>query len=412
MPPFSTPFRLPASRRPNSARPGSQFASTPRFILSQTPSNNRRGSDDDLIDAESPESTPLPTGRVRRDRDTRPIPKDVIEDSDELGQSDGDPDSNSENAGEVDSEFEALFGPTRAKRRRVSLEPVSLDPETPFTQRRKRDNIQTSSPETSPTRDRAVNHIPPEATETPSTPAPTKPSFRSNPRFVLADSQLPSSTQPQFSTRVPASTAPPSSTQRKPAFVLPRSPSPSRGREDPLIPTPFSPSARALGRRGRRPGAPSYLPGGMAAEVRSWILEMGSKRDQMDLATEGVPDLQKYFLVVRVVEARQSSLANSGPLAFVRGRPVSSLDDENIESQLETRNVMLMGPPRARQTTPGLGPGNLVGVHRGLVWEVDLDQTENTVPEVGPEDTGSGKESIQMPGKWLVGMEWELISEH
>ncbi|PIG89247.1 hypothetical protein AARAC_010394 [Aspergillus arachidicola] len=467
MPPSSTPFRVPSSRRPNSSsRPsaGSQFASTPRFILSQqTPSSNARvNSKDDLIDDDgSPQSTLIAnTQAAKRHQDIRPTQrqKEIIEDSDdELEYNEsrpshnditGSPDSDSSpqgDAGELEAEFESLFGPTttRTKRRRASL-----DPETPFTQRRKHDDdiIQTSSTEVpSPTKDRtqrqiqtpnqAYPDIPQQATTTPqpSTLATIRPSVRNNPRFMLSASQAFPSGQPQSSARpppfaTPVPTSPPP--KRKPTFVLPRSPSPSQAAEDlSAIPTPFSPSSHTLRRRGRaRSSAPSYLPGGMAAEVRSWILEMSTKREYMQMnhqnRTGAGLDLQRYFIVVRIADVRQSALDSSGPLAFIRGEPVTSLDDEEDapghREGREMKNILLLGTPRSQSAgvssqhpdasrVPELVGGNVVGVHRGLVWELDLeDRLAGYGTHSDPDSDGHGQAGTTT--KWLVCMEWDLIS--
>ncbi|OGM41186.1 hypothetical protein ABOM_009557 [Aspergillus bombycis] len=469
MPPSNTPFRVPSSRRPNSAaRPnaGPQFASTPRFVLSQqTPRSTAQVyGQDDLIDGdESPQSTPVADRRAtKRDQDIRPTQrqKEIIEDSDdELDYNGGahrtlpdditgSPDlkcSPQGDAGELEAEFEALFGPTttRTKRRRASL-----DPETPFTQRRKHedDTIQTSSPEAelptggqtqqqiqTPTQTYA-DIIPQRNTTTPQhpTPATIKPTLRNNPRFMPSSSQVFSSTQPQSSARPPPFATPaPTSPKRKPAFVLPRSPSPSQAAEDPsAIPTPFSPSSHTLRRRGRhRSAAPSYLPGGMAAEVRSWILEMSTRRDQMQMnhrnRSGAGPDLQRYLLVVRIAEVRQSALASSGPLAFVRGQPVTSLDEEEDVASgpregSEMKSILLLGAPRSQPAglssqypdaprVPGLVGGNLVGVYRGLVWELDLeDRLSGSGLPSDPNSDGHGQSGTTT--RWLVCMEWDLIS--
>ncbi|KAB8233033.1 uncharacterized protein BDW43DRAFT_92497 [Aspergillus alliaceus] len=447
MPPSSTPFRGPPSRRSDSsARPraGPQFASTPRFVLlQQTPGHDA----DDLIDSQgSPQSTPVASTRAA-DQTTSGSTlrqKEIIEDSDDgLGYSGGAPDitgsvdldsSAPDDTCDLDAEFEALFGPTtaRAKRRRVSL-----DTRTRFTQRRKRndDMVQTSSPELpSPSKGytRGHSHTPaqtfPQRTVSvttplqPSTPGTIKPTFRHNPRFVLSASQAAPSTQPQSSARpTPALTY--STPRPKPTFVLPRSPSPSQAAEDPsAIPTPFSPSSQAVRRRGRhRPSTPSYLPGGMAAEVRGWILEMGTKRAQMELnqgrhTGAGVPDLQKYALAIRVTGVSQSTVGSSDPLAFVRGQAVTSLDGDHEGSPM--KNVLLLGlpryqPPQSLPQHPGadrvpvLAEGHVVGVYRGPSWEVDLGDGCD-LRGVGSDGGGNGNSSGTI--RWLVSLEWDLIS--
>jgi hypothetical protein len=203
-----------------------------------------------------------------------------------------------------------------------------------------------------------------------------------------------------------------------------------------MIPTLFSPSSHALRRRGRpRSGAVNYLPGGMASDVRSWILEMGTKSEQMqkslnacsrDQQNQGPSDLSQYSFVVRILDVRQSALGSSGPLAYIHGVQVTP-PDESERANSQSRRVLLLGPPRpassqtsrARTQIPELRTGQLVGVLRSLFWEVGLEQAhlEGNVPR---EETQENGELVSTLGcitsterleKWLVGMEWELIDQ-
>jgi hypothetical protein len=203
-----------------------------------------------------------------------------------------------------------------------------------------------------------------------------------------------------------------------------------------MIPTPFSPSSHALRRRGRpRSSTANYLPGGMASDVRSWILEMGTKSEQIQKSLNASsrehqaqvpPDLSQYFLVLRILDVRQSALGSSGPVAYIRGVQVTG-PDESEHSTSRSRKLLLLGPPRpaslqssrARTQIPELRTGHLVGVCRSLVWEVGLQQAhlDSNVPS---EETQENEElvsslgcdtSTKHPEKWLVGMEWELIDQ-
>ncbi|KAF9891759.1 hypothetical protein FE257_003240 [Aspergillus nanangensis] len=459
---WKTPFRRPPSRPTSSSRPsaGPQFASTPRFLLSQQTPGAQRTRDVDIIDTEeSPHSTPLSTthnfGPGRRQASTHRH-KDIIEDSDDepnhheygVGRKDAQNESGSsppENADELNVSFEALFPPTtsRVKRRRASL-----DLETPSAQRRRpgEDSIASLSPDpTSPT----TNHFQDPyctpgnrpntfsrttlsaETPRPSTSANHHPSFRGHPRFLLSTSQVPSSSQPyptskHSETPVSASPAP----RKKPGFVLPRSPSPDDNAT--TIPTPFSPSSRALRRRGRtRSAAPSYLPGGMAAEVRSWILEMGTKRDQLQTnAAHGdttTPDMTRYAVTFRIFNVRQSALPSSGSLAFVRGYPLNP-QSEIGGTKVPLRNYLLLGTPRFHRPAespfhpstdtarvPELEGGDVIGICRGLVWELDLtnQSVEDGLRGLGTgldkDELSSEDEEAMGSGKWMVAMEWELL---
>ncbi|KAL4942478.1 hypothetical protein BDV06DRAFT_163221 [Aspergillus oleicola] len=474
MPPSKAHLR--ATPRQNAR---SQFASTPRFLLSQsqrpvaTQRNDSISSEEDVLDSFSSQR-PAPT--PARDSASRSRRKEVIEDSEsELdleqdfyhAQNHG-PDNRANNeipsspppdVAEMDAEVEDLFGPTnhhRAKRRRVSAS-ASFDPDSgiatatpgPSKQRRKpHDFIETSSPQASPfpadsntpspsvpyrsipkkqkqkVAEETPKPYPP--SPTPATPAtgPNKPSIRNYPRFL-----------------------PPSSTSHpppKPTFVLPRSPSPDQP-DDPTIPTPFSPSSHALCRRGRqRSSAPSYLPSGMASEVRTWILEMGAMREQQVHAriapnpqsglqgrTQSDSDagLSTCTRVLRIQNVRQFALGSCGPLAFLQGQAIetesgngdmtSNPNPLSADDEPNARNVLLMGAPRLRpgELRPSsrvakLRVGDVVGVLRGLVWEVGLQHSDDTALEkvISEHEQMLQGESESGGGRWLVGMEWEVLS--
>ncbi|KAL4872350.1 hypothetical protein BDV12DRAFT_162037 [Aspergillus spectabilis] len=429
MPSPRPPLRAPPRQN---ARP--QFAATPRFLLSQravsqrvvAENNDKILSKDEASSFELPNSRPASTAA----RDPASRRKEVIEDSgidldqeqdshqqpdDENGTGDI-PSSPPPDIVEMDAEIEALFGPTRhpTKRRRVS---VNLP--TPVIQKRKQhDFIETSSPEwppfsltaEPPSPSLPYRTTPQKTPQPPATPATTKPSIRNHPRFLVSSTSQP----------------PP-----KPTFVLPRPPSPDQTDDSNAVLTPFSPSSRALRRHGRqRSSAPSYLPGGMASEVRTWILEMGTKREQQMQAAatfdrrgeaESLPavNAQRYSLILRTSNVRQTALGSCGPLAFIRGQDVSSergesADDE--DSLQGARNVLLLGPPRLRQgelrtssnRVPRLQAGDVVGVFRGLVWEVGVESNGNPVPD---HEQILRRESERAPelGRWFVSMEWEVV---
>ncbi|KAL4926853.1 uncharacterized protein BDV17DRAFT_142451 [Aspergillus undulatus] len=364
MPPSRTPLRAPPRQNARS-----QFASTPRFLFSQLQSQrtvsqhkeaeNRSdsilASDEDVADPFSkPVPSPAPT--PARGSASHSRRKEMIEDSgSELGfEQDLSPDQrsgpgNEDKNNEISSslppdmaeyaELEDLFRPVRphrAKRRRVSVsfsvnhQVMATATATPEAQKQKRtphDFIETSSTEpyqstdpnptspslpyrTTPQKQKLATPRPSIPGQSPATPAtgPSKSSIRGYPRFL-----------------------PPSSSAHnppKPTFVLPRSPSPDQA-DDPTIHTPFSPSSHALRHRGRqRSSTPSYLPGGMASEVRSWILDMGTKRGQQMQAAATLGSgrqieqngMSRYSFVLRIRDVRQSALGSCGPLAFLQGQ--------------------------------------------------------------------------------------------
>lgn len=152
----------------------------------------------------------------------------------------------------------------------------------------------------------------------------------------------------------------------------------------------------------------------MAAEVRSWILEMGTKREQLPPDTVN----QNYLLTVRVENARRGGLASSGPVTFVVGRCASTSGCEGTGSaRQDERNIVLFGAPKI--TSQGASAGNmnelqtgsLVGIHRGLAWEVELDKLESMgYGEGGDTDPGTGgQDGSREKEKWFVCMEWDLL---
>ncbi|KAJ5162128.1 hypothetical protein N7492_007520 [Penicillium capsulatum] len=418
--PATPPFHL--SRRQPRRSAGPQFANSPRFLLSQ---GTQKSDDVDIVDDDALTApvaqTPLP-----RAIPPRP-PNDVIEDSDDelaadTGPRRNDPheigDTIDSSPGNPDSpqigdpEFDALFTPLpRAnKRQRLSAANPSLEEklreepgETEISSLDRQERA-TDAP------DSVVQETPKPARPIPPgipTPASTNTPFRSKPRFMLS-AKKPLNNQSLYKPEIPHS-------QPKPTFVLPRSPSPGADDED--IPAPFSPSSRTLNRRGRpRPGVPGYTPG-----VRSWILEMGTKRDQPARlpASAGKEDLDRYLVAARVVNVRQTVVASSGPLAFIEAEAEAEAEG-NISPRngpLEPYYIMAMGAPRSRPSsqssridTTKLQTGDLIGVHRGLTWELGLPITQSPPTSVEysselPENDGS-----TIPRRrWLVAMEWDLV---
>lgn len=353
---------------------------------------------------------------------------------------DSTPPGEPETPGILDAEFDALFAPVRDsnKRRRLSGGNLTLEEKLV----RGSDPLPSSPPilhQSVPTtpalrpmpsaapQDSGIQATPSASARTIapgiSIPGSTKAPFRSKPRFILSKKQP--NTQTPFKADTPAASqaaSPPE--RRKPAFVLPRSPSPTAAGED--IPAPFSPSSRTLHRRGRRWGVPGYAPGGMAAEVRSWILEVGSKREHIvpsrieagDKRT--TDDLSRYLIAARVIHARQTVSSSSGPLAFLQAEPVSDSTNEGSDDRL--LYLMVMGTPRSKPdsvevsgriggaTAVPIRPGDLVGIHRGLAWEVELGEFQGPNADDGLQTFRSGHyETEKRKQRWLVAMEWDSI---
>ncbi|KAJ5614489.1 hypothetical protein N7528_008143 [Penicillium herquei] len=447
-----SPFRL-SRRQPSTRRnAGPQFANSPRFILSQT-TPQRGVRDRSIVDDGAPSAT-APVAATPLARRVPPrSQREVIDDSDdgELPRStytqrkgvysksdyviDSSPPEAVESTELFDAEGNAAFEfiEDSNKRRRIhgdqrtlaeklneaTAQPLSSSsprnmktpfapPDTPAPRSLPKTEFQSSTP-----------RIPPRPTSwATSTPANTKTPFRSKPRFVISSQKPPSS---QFAPRAetPAASQPTSSSveKRKLAFVLPPSPPPKEKLDD--IPTPFSPSSRTLSRRGRRKSNVSgYSPGGMAAEVRRWVLEMGSKREQMkhkpgfDSNDKGSAHFDQYLVAARVVSVTQAAFSSSGPLAFIRAERGS--DSEGETSVLP---ILAMGLPRrkpsscSRSTPFQIKVGDLLGFHRGLAWDIDLEGPEASAYLDLGEQEAILSEIDNKQERWLVAMEWDLVEE-
>ncbi|KAJ5566043.1 hypothetical protein N7535_007681 [Penicillium sp. DV-2018c] len=449
MPPPATPspFRL-SHRNPSTRRNGPQFAPTRRFLLSQ--SATQKADDDlDVIDDDGPSSTPQVTREPLASQSAARLrQRDVIDDSDdediirhtgtgvrkanELVDDaiDSSPPEEPETPGILDAEFDALFAPTRERNKRRRVEPT-----TPFASLLEQlDPIPSSEPGAT---DALAGNNDVVDSGTQRSPAPnahqfaqpipspsdvrTRTPFRARPRFMLSSAAKPPSSQfaPKFKPATPAISPP---ERKKPAFVLPRSPSPNLDAED--IPAPFSPSARTLRRRGRnRTGASDYVPGGMAAEVRSWVLEMGAKHEPVPRPplphgpeTQGtgtsLDRLAQYFLTARVVQVSQSALSGCGYLAFLRAEVLTGNSVQWKDSG-DAVNIMIMGPSRVDSAvTPQVRQGDVVGIYRGLNWSLELGTYfgEPVIPEqiYGDASRSDPTEKCRKE-TWLVGMEWDLV---
>ncbi|OOQ85012.1 hypothetical protein PEBR_30991 [Penicillium brasilianum] len=469
MPPPVTPspFRLSRGHPPTRRSAGPQFANSPRFLLSQaTPQKGK--SDSEIVDDDAPPSTAPVTRTTAQLRQAGPQSRrqrDVIEDSDEdewLGNADSRDNGVNELAddsiasspsvdpgtpGPPDAEFDALFAPTRDgnKRQRLSAgwtqgpdqtlantleqryssvpEPrgSTVDPlETPAARPLQRPTAQDLSTLATPTTS-IKPWVPPIAT-----PGSTQTPFRSRPRFVLS-THKPRGSQPAFRAETPSATQQISPQERRrPAFVLPRSPSPDATLDD--IPAPFSPSSRTLHRRGKNRSGVGYTPGGMAAEVRSWILEMGSKHEPLSAITQTVAtaghsstDFGRYLVAARVLQVRSAVLSSSGALSFVRAEKVAITGTEDDEKKI--LNILIMGPSRSKPPSHGppsetRGPGSgyihereLLGIHRGLAWNVTFEEHQALAAanEFQTEVPQGGEPSKAQ--QWLIAMEWDLVEE-
>ncbi|KAJ5572593.1 hypothetical protein N7450_009577 [Penicillium hetheringtonii] len=444
-----SPFRL--SRRQHSTRRGAgpRFSNSPRFLLSQsTPKhdNDLEIDDEDGNDAPSTSRTPrtpaashstIPPPRRQREviedfDEDEPLTEDGVDTNDQNEDGVVDDGINSTPPGEsgtpgpFDEEFDAIFAPERdgQKRRRLELGGrISLD--------RKSDQkspLPTLSSEPrqkpitaldSPTSRSTPGAFPPkrDVHETPAprvrtmgpgfaTPGTISTPFRSKPRFMVS-TKKPPNTQSHTRGETPSISrlaSPPE--RRKPNFILPRSPSPSAVAED--IPAPFSPSSRALR--------------GMAAEVRSWILEMGSKREavsNLTLQPDQTPGTRQYLATVRVIHANHAVLSSAGPLTFVQAEKTNGTSTDINDPEII--QIMMMGLPRSRQVPRAdivqfapLQTGDLLGIHHGLTWNVELHAFQSLDPCLASTESLPIPSAIKNAGyspkkDWLIAMEWDIL---
>ncbi|KAI1331783.1 hypothetical protein F5Y16DRAFT_359243 [Xylariaceae sp. FL0255] len=191
--------------------------------------------------------------------------------------------------------------------------------------------------------------------------------------------------------------------QRAPKFKPPEPPPEGHPRPEPL-PDAFSPSAA----RGRR-GAARYVPGGLAAELRDWLVDVeagvgvgsiSSYGSSGLVGTVGVlgggrererEDQEKWVARVRIDEVRGGTGFARG-MTLVSGRVVvkangadagtndangdEGSDKDRAEEYLSSNTVKIILAGQGRLT--GLGVGNIVrpGVILGIArptWEVVLD---------------------------------------
>ncbi|RAO68162.1 uncharacterized protein BHQ10_004174 [Talaromyces amestolkiae] len=274
---------------------------------------------------------------------------------------------------------------------------------------------------------------------------------QNRPRFILSANYTPAST-------ITRATSTPQPARKKPAFVLPRSPSPDK--EDvssSTIPVPFSPVATRTLRRSGRPksgAAATYVPGGMAEHLRDWIMEADMKR-KATIERQPRRNLNdaRDFTIGWIDSCHNAFLKSSGPVIMARVTLEASREEPPTDNGAQIMTVLLLGAAASRGNTnngrgssvtssvPGerLKPGDKVGIGVGLSWEVELDSMniddtthikQVSVQRVVPSsqsDSEDDLEDLQDENRsfaassahpthstsktWLVAAEWDLLSE-
>ncbi|KAH8703223.1 hypothetical protein BGW36DRAFT_84129 [Talaromyces proteolyticus] len=484
-----------------------QFASAPRFLIPQNQNQRSVQPPKDGIERFRQRAALGPFGRASRDDSSRvpfatPTPlqrSNAVDGTTERNIKDHDlaqksieeeNDVSDERQRDENSPFEDLFAPPDPnKRRRISRpEPVDLTDEGFPGESQSQNTISSSSENSPPSPEQGrvrytlaspfPHHGPLKRRPPTETPAPSRrkyilepetpsigafehnsitasqtPAFRGPPRYVVSSNYTPLANSPSTPpTRTDSNLQ---NTKKRPAFVLPRSPSPGREQgtnADSPPPAPFSPtSTHTLTRRGRAKSSATatYLPGGMAEQVRNWILELGMKREQGN-RSHYLADPSRYSFTARVDSCQNGYLNSSGPVIMVHAtQVVIETNDQGAHHTITKtdieRDILLLGEPTSSRanTQPAhiqhnapdtwpispsrtvLSTGELIGIQLGLMWEVELNMkneykeltrkviASSQSPELSDDDSDEmDKGSSEISGnvkKWQVAAEWDLL---
>ncbi len=186
-----------------------------------------------------------------------------------------------------------------------------------------------------------------------------------------------STTAPRFITSTPAPPTTPQPSTANTAFLKPhrfRPPDPSesaQGASDPL-PEQFSPHRKEK----------NYVHGGLAAEVRDWLLNIESSIPARELGRRG----DGWLVMVFVDEFSSGRAESQARMITIRGRQVHSMGGEMVDTAGEVR-VMLAGEGQATGLQKGskVEVGKTIGI-KGPVWEVVIEGE-----------------------KWGVGVDWKVL---
>jgi hypothetical protein len=165
----------------------------------------------------------------------------------------------------------------------------------------------------------------------------------------------------------------------------------------------------------QRRGGPKYLPGGLAAELRDWLVEVKEGADVVADLDSGQPPMSEHLraapsaVVMTMMRVRVEAVRRGGVgMTLVAGRQVGSgpgrvgpdrdsqgRGREGERDAVEVR-VMLAGEGMVQGLGGGDSGGNLGRVVPGAVvavapptWEVELGAD----------------------GRWAVAYRWEVVRE-
>lgn len=328
--------------------PSTQFKSTPRFTFPSTP----RPTASQSLSRATPSAARYltPASKTPKDRDViESFSDNDVQDSIETEDQNVDQEFLS-----ADEEDEYKIDERALKRRRISS---SLEPEDEEGQE-KDEELPPHPPDT---QDSVSSSLP--ILSSPITPRP----FISTaaPRFITSTPAPPATPQP--------STA--KATFLKPHRFRPTDPSESaQGAADPL-PEQFSPH-----RKGQ-----NYVHGGLAAEVRDWLVNIESSIPAREVGRRG----DEWLVRVLVDEFSGGGAESQARMTTIRGRQVHSMSGEGemVDTAGKVR-VMLAGEGQSTGLQKGsnVGVGKTIGI-KGPVWEVVIEGE-----------------------KWAVGVDWKVLT--
>ena len=327
--------------------PSTQFKSTPRFTFPSTP---RPTASQTL-----PRATPT-AARYLTPASKTPKDRDVIESFSDNDVQDSieteDPDLDQELLS-ADEEDDYKIDERALKRRRISS---SLEPEDEERQQKDED-------------------LPPHPPDTQDSVSSSLPILSS----PAAPRRLISTTAPHFITSTPAPPATPQPSAAKTAFLKPhrfRPPDPSESAQrasDPL-PEQFSPH-----RKGQ-----NYVHGGLAAEVRDWLVNIEGSIPAREVGRRG----DEWLVRVLVDECSGGGAESQARMTTIRGRQVHSIggEGEMVDTAGKVK-VMLAGEGQSTGLQKGskVEVGKTIGI-KGPVWEVVIEGE-----------------------KWGVGVDWKVL---
>lgn len=326
-----------------------QFNSTPRFSLSQA----RRPLPPAHIEAPSPlgarlASTAFPSKRFEESiEDDNSTDAEEVHDSIETASF---PEATNKSGSEDDLYEIDVRNPKRRRLSSLSIEDDTLEKPTEH-------NDSDSSGLSS---------------SVPIISSPTGPSTQKQhsaaPRFILP-SQAPLSTPHPI--RTPIKTTLPAPTQdhpdtntspfAKPPRFRPQDPDVTRNIEP--LPDAFSPH-----RRGQK-----YLPGGLASEVRDWLVNLESTASTRDRRTEWA---------VRIVV---DEVKSDGGMVMVRGRQIHDVEDEAVDKSVSIKLILAGEGMMEGLNRSVVVVGGIIGI-KGPMWEIFV----------------KGE-------RWGVGVEWKAL---